>query len=312
VRCIPQGWKTQPERIAFDLKERGEEQVKTFQVFPSSQEETSTIKAVASIDGEGSFDRSMQTINYDHIPTQTLLSKAEAKVVRMDLKKEGSTIGYIRGAGDEIPAALRYMGYTVIEMKNEDVNAATLKQMDAVVLGVRALNTNTRIGYSMPALLEYVNNGGTLVVQYNTNGDLVTKNFSPYPLDISRDRVTEEDAAVRILKADHPAVTTPNKITAKDFDGWVQERGLYFPNKWDANFEPVLSMNDKGETPKDGSVLVAKYGNGYYIYTSISFFRELPEGVAGAYKLFANLVSLRGIKPVVSPQVNKKRKSRQG
>jgi LmbE family N-acetylglucosaminyl deacetylase len=309
---IPQGWKTQPERIAFDLKERGEEQVKTFQVFPSSQEETSTIKAVASIDGEGSFDRSMQTISYDHIPTQTLLSKAEAKVVRMDLKKEGSTIGYIRGAGDEIPAALRYMGYTVIEMKNEDVNAATLKQMDAVVLGVRALNTNTRIGYSMPALLEYVNNGGTLVVQYNTNGDLVTKNFSPYPLDISRDRVTEEDAAVRILKADHPAVTTPNKITAKDFDGWVQERGLYFPNKWDANFEPVLSMNDKGETPKDGSVLVAKYGNGYYIYTSISFFRELPEGVAGAYKLFANLVSLRGTKPVVSPQVNKKRKSRQG
>jgi hypothetical protein len=203
------------------------------------------------------------------------------------------------------------MGYTVLEMKNEDVNALNLKQMDAVVLGVRAINTNKRIGYNMPALLEYVKSGGTLVVQYNTNNELATKNFTPYPLELSRDRVTEENAAVKILKPDHPVVNIPNKITAKDFDGWVQERGLYFPNKWDSNFEAVLSMNDKGETPKEGSLLVARYGEGYYIYTSLSFFRELPEGVSGAYKLFANIVSLKA-KPAAAPEVGKKRKNKQG
>ncbi|HEY9049547.1 MAG TPA: PIG-L family deacetylase [Ohtaekwangia sp.] len=307
---LPQGWRTDPASIALDIHERGEEQIKTFQVYPASKEETGILKAVAVIDGAGSFDRSIQTIGYDHIPTQTLLPKAEAKVVRLDLKKEGTVIGYIRGAGDETPAALRYMGYTVVEMKNEDVNAVNLKRMDAVVVGVRALNTNPRMGYSMPALLEYVKNGGTLVMQYNTN-DAVAKNFSPYSLELSRDRVTEEDAEVRILKPEHPVVNIPNKITAQDFDGWVQERGLYFPNKWDPSFEAILSMNDKKETPKDGSLLVAKYGNGYYIYTSLSFFRELPEGVAGAYKLFANIVSLRGQRAEPAPaQANRKRKNK--
>jgi LmbE family N-acetylglucosaminyl deacetylase len=307
---LPEGWKTQPESIPFELTERGQEQVKTFQLYPSAKEETTVVKAVAVI-GNESFDRSFQTISYDHIPTQTLLAKAETKVVRMDLKKEGKIIGYIRGAGDDIPAALRYMGYTVLEMKNEEVNSLNLKQMDAVVLGVRALNTNKRMGYILPALLEYVKGGGTLVVQYNTNAELSTKNFAPYPLELSRDRVTEEDAAVKILKPDHPLVNIPNKITAKDFDGWVQERGLYFPSKWDSNFETILSMNDKGETPKESSLLVARYGEGYYIYTSLSFFRELPEGVSGAYKLFANIVSLKA-KPAAAPEVGKKRKNKQG
>ena len=130
-----------------------------------------------------------------------------------------------------------------------------------------------------------------MVVQYNTTGDLETDKFAPYQLTLSRDRVTEEDSEVRLINPAHPLLNTPNKITTKDFDGWVQERGLYYPNKWDANFEPLLSMNDKGENAKDGSLLIAKYGEGYYIYTGLSFFRELPEGVVGAYKLFANLVS---------------------
>ena len=307
---LPAGWRTQPESIPFELTERGQELVKTFQLYPSSKEETTVVKAVAVI-GNESFDRSFQTISYDHIPTQTLLPKAETKVVRMDLKKEGKIIGYIRGAGDDIPSALRYMGYTVLEMKNEEVNSLNLKQMDAVVLGVRAINTNKRMGYIMPALLEYVKGGGTLVVQYNTNSELSTKNFAPYPLELSRDRVTEEDAEVKILKPDHPLVNIPNKIAAKDFEGWVQERGLYFPNKWDSNFETILSMNDKGETQKESSLLVARYGEGYYIYTSLSFFRELPEGVSGAYKLFANIVSLKS-KPAPAPEVGKKRKNKQG
>ena len=130
------------------------------------------------------------------------------------------------------------------------------------------------------------------MVQYNTNNDLETKAFAPYELTLGRDRVTEEDAEVRLLKPNHSVLNTPNKITSKDFEGWIQERGLYFPSKWDSNFEAILSMNDKGETPKDGSLLVSKYGKGYYIYTGLSFFRELPEGVAGAYKLFANIVSI--------------------
>jgi hypothetical protein len=158
----------------------------------------------------------------------------------------------------------------------------------------------------MNDLLEYVKNGGTMVVQYNTSNGLQTDSFSPYPLTLSRERVTEEDAEVRILKPEHPLFNTPNKITSSDFNGWVQERGLYFPNKWDSNFEALLSMNDVKENPMDGSLLVAKYGAGHYVYTGLSFFRELPDGVTGAYKLFANIVSLGKPKKLENVKVKKK------
>ena len=146
------------------------------------------------------------------------------------------------------------------------------------------------------------------MVQYNSNGDLVTTKFSPYPITLSRDRVTEENAEVRILKPEHPLLNTPNKITSKDFEGWIQERGLYFPGTWDPNFEALLSMNDKGENPHDGSLLVANYGEGHYVYTGLSFFRELPEGVAGAYKLFANIISLGKVKMMENTKVKRKTK----
>ncbi len=288
---VPEGWRVQPASLLFDIKVKGEEQVKSFTVFPAKSEITSSIKAVAEINGK-EYNHSLLSVSYDHIPPQTLLPKSEAKLVRLNLKKAGNMIGYIKGAGDEVPAALRNMGYEVWEMKNGEVNAENLKRVDAVVLGIRAVNTNTRMGFIMSELLTYAKNGGTVVVQYNTNSDLETTQFSPYDLTLSRDRVTEEDAVVRILKPDDAVLNTPNKITSKDFEGWIQERGLYFPSKWDVKFEAILSMNDKGEAPKDGSLLVAKYGNGYYIYTGLSFFRELPEGVPGAYKLFANLVSI--------------------
>lgn len=212
----------------------------------------------------------------------------------MNLKKEGAVVGYIRGAGDDIPGSLRNLGYEVWEMKNEEITPANLKKVDAVVLGVRALNTNERIRYIMPDLLNYVREGGTMIVQYNTSNDLeIDKDkFSPYPLTLSRDRVTEENSEVRILKPEHPVLNFPNKITAKDFEGWVQERGLYYPSAWGEQFDAVLSMNDKGEPARNGSLLVAKYGEGHYVYTGLSFFRELPEGVPGAYKLFTNIVSL--------------------
>jgi hypothetical protein len=304
---LPDGWRCEPVSIPFELGQRGVEQWKTFKVYPSKKDMTSSLKAIAQVDGK-SYDKAIQTIAYDHIPTQVLFPPAEAKVVRLDLKKEGNRIGYIRGAGDDVPSALRIMGYDVWEMKNEEVTPENLKRVDAIVLGVRAVNTNTRIGFMMDNLLDYVRNGGTLLVQYNTNSDLETDKFSPYPLTISRERVTEEDAEVRMLLPDHPVLNTPNKITALDFNGWLQERGLYFPNKWDEHYEAVLSMNDKDEAPRNGSLLVTKYGEGYYIYTGLSFFRELPEGVAGAYKLFANLVSIGKTKKTESAKGRSKTK----
>ncbi len=288
---VPKGWKIEPSDIPFELSAMGAEQSMTMTVYPSPAEYSGTVKAIAKVKGK-QYDRSMQIISYEHFPAQTLLPPAEAKAVRIDLKKSGEVIAYIRGAGDEIPAALRNMGYEVVELTNGEITPENLKHFDAVVLGVRALNTNDRAPYFMPAVLEYVRLGGTAVVQYNTNSRMETEEFSPYPLTLGRDRVTDEKSEVRILKPAHPVMNTPNKITAADFEGWVQERGLYFPSEWDDHYEAILSMNDKGESPKNSSLLVAKYGEGYYVYTGLSFFRELPEGVPGAYKLFANLISL--------------------
>jgi LmbE family N-acetylglucosaminyl deacetylase len=304
---LPEGWRSEPASIDFTVTKRGEEQAKTFKVYPSKTEFSGVLKAVAEIKGVA-YNHALKTISYDHIPTQTLLPVAEARIVRINLNKEGGVIGYINGAGDDVPEALRNMGYEVWEMKNEEVTPENLKRVDAVVLGIRALNTNERIRFMMNDLLEYVNNGGTMVVQYNTSNGLLTDKFSPYPLTLSRDRTTEENAEIRILKPDHPLLNTPNKISSSDFEGWIQERGLYYPNKWDSNFEALLSMNDTGEKPLDGSLLVAKYGNGHYVYTGLSFFRELPEGVPGAFKLFANIVSLGKPKKLESAKVKNRKK----
>ncbi len=290
---LPEGWLAEPAFFQFELKRRGDEQSFTFKVLPAKEELASSIEAVATI-GSNRYDLSLQTIQYDHIPIQTLLPKASSKALRINLKKMGSVIGYIMGAGDDIPSSLRNMGYEVWEMKDEEVTDTNLKKVDAVVLGVRALNTNERIRHFMPSLLNFVKEGGTMVVQYNNNFGLEidADKFSPYPITISRDRVTQEDATVRILKPENALLNYPNLITAKDFEGWAQERGLYFPSKWAPEYEAPLSMNDASEPAREGSLLIAKYGNGHYVYTSLSFFRELPEGVVGAYKLFANLVSV--------------------
>jgi hypothetical protein len=289
---VPKGWRVEPENISFDLAGRGEEQARALTIYPSAAEFNGVLKAFATVNGKD-YDRSLRLIAYDHFPIQTLLPRAEIKAVRIDLKKEGQRIGYIRGAGDDIPSALRNIGYDVWEMNNDEITPANLSGLDAVVLGVRALNTNDRARYFMPAVLNYVKEGGTVIVQYNTNARLQTDNFAPYPISIGRDRVTDEGSPVRILMKDHPVLNTPNKITTADFQGWVQERGLYFPSEWDKQYDTILSMEDPGESPKNSSLLVAQWGKGHYVYTGLSFFRELPEGVPGAYKLFANLVSLR-------------------
>jgi hypothetical protein len=199
------------------------------------------------------------------------------------------------GAGDDVPTSLEQIGYTVDLLDIAGLNSGQLQSFDAVVIGIRAYNVHKDLAFKKELLMDYVAQGGNLVVQYNTVSRRASglKDLGPYPLQLSRDRVTDETAQVRILNAKHPLLNYPNKISAADFEGWVQERGLYFPNEWSAEYTPLLGMNDAGETEKTGSLLVAEYGKGQFIYTGLSFFRELPAGVAGAYKLFANLIATR-------------------
>jgi LmbE family N-acetylglucosaminyl deacetylase len=287
----PDGWHVDPAAVQIDLKGANAETVAAFTVKPPEQDSEGTLRAIASIEGrEYSFGH--VRISYPHIGVHILMPRAEVTVVRADIRKKGERIGYIPGAGDDVPESLQQIGYTVKMLSDADITAKNLAQFSAVVLGIRAYNTDDRISTWLPELFTYVKNGGVAIAQYNTTADLKTKEMAPYPLEISRDRVTDENAQVRILVPNHPLVTTPNKITSKDFDGWVQERGLYFPNKWDAAWTPILSCNDPNEKPLDGGLLVAKSGKGFFIYTSYSWFRQLPAGVGGAYRLFANMVSL--------------------
>jgi hypothetical protein len=288
---LPSGWTASPAMQSINLAKKSDEQVFTFSITAPAVASEGELKAVATIDGK-TYDRGRVVIAYDHIPTQSIYPVSTARVVKVDLKKKGEQIGYIMGAGDDIPASLEQIGYKVTILNKDDVTKENLAKFQAVILGVRAFNTVDWLSYKNKELFEYVNNGGNVIVQYNTTGRLVTNEISPYDLKISRDRVAVEEAEVRILANDHAVLNSPNKITNKDFDNWVQERGLYFPNEWAPEFTAVLSANDPGEDPRDGGLLVAKYGKGYYVYTGYSWFRELPAGVSGAYRLFANLISL--------------------
>ncbi len=288
---VPKDWTVKPATANFKLAKRGETQTLSFTVQPGGSQREGNLQALAMLEG-GAWHQRMVTIKYDHIPQQTVLLDNATHAVNLDLQVSAKNIGYYMGAGDDIPNALRQMGCTVTLLEDKDLEPDKLKQFDAVVMGIRAYNTKDGLKFYQPKLYEYVNAGGTLIVQYNNNFDLVLDQLAPYNLKLSRTRTTDENAEVRVLLPDHRVMTTPNKIAPKDFEGWVQERGLYFPSEWDLNLLPVLSMNDPGEKPADGALLVARYGKGYYVYTGLSFFRELPSGVPGAYRLFANLLSL--------------------
>lgn len=288
----PKGWSINPSSIEIPMSTAGQEFEYEISIMPNSEAENGVIDAYFKSDLGEIYNKSLVEIVYDHIPDQVYFPNAESKIVNIELEKYGERIGYIDGAGDVIPQVLSNIGYQVDILEEDGLKAHKLNQYDAIVLGIRALNTQNRIDYMMPSLLEYCKNGGTLILQYNTSYRLKTENFAPYPLEISRDRVTEEDAKVSFLKPDHPVLNTPNKISKADFENWVQERGLYFPSEWSQEYEAILSWHDTGEPPRDGSLLVAQYGKGHYIYTGISLFRELPAGVPGAYRLLANLVSL--------------------
>ena len=289
--CIPENWTVSPESYNFNLTKKGEEKNFVFEVTPPKNQSEGIISPIIEV-GDKTYTDELVEIDYGYIPFQSIIMPSEAKVVRLNIQKKGQVIGYIQGAGDVVPTSLRQIGYTVVELEEDEITPEKLANFDAVILGIRAYNTNDRSKFYQQYLHNYVEKGGTLIVQYNTNRGLKVNEVAPYPIELSRDRVTDENSEVTIINPTHELLNYPNKITASDFDGWVQERGLYFPGEWDANYETIISMHDPNEAPLESSLLIANYGKGTFIYTGLSFFRELPAGVPGAYKLFANMLSV--------------------
>ena len=253
-----------------------------------------TLRAVAVLTSPAGAEVSVgeEVIHYPHIPEQVLFPPATARLVRADIKRGATNrVGYVVGAGDDVPAALRGLGYTVTLLGEGDLTPTNLRTFDAVVLGIRAWNTLPWLPGRQPALLAYVATGGTLITQYNTSQGLVGANLGPYPLKVANKRITDETASVEFLHSDDPLLQRPNRLTPADFQGWVQEQGLYYPEVFDPKYTALLRSHDPDEAPLDGALLVARYGNGTYVYTGLSLFRQLPAGVPGALRLFANLLA---------------------
>jgi LmbE family N-acetylglucosaminyl deacetylase len=285
------GWKISPEKIDFADKAKGNEWTTDFTVTPTdSQPKTSILEAVVIVGGK-SFSLGIHHIRYDHVPAITSFPPAQAKVINIDLKIAGKKIGYIEGAGDLMPEALKQIGYNVHMLTEDDIMNGDLSGYDAIVTGVRAYNVDKRLVVEQPKLMAYVNNGGNLVVQYNNNNGLVVSQIGPYPFRPVNQRVTDESAPITVLDPQNPVLNYPNKITQADFEGWVQERGLYFVSNIDPHYQAIFQMNDPGEARNNGSLIVTNYGKGRFVYTSLDFFRDLPAGIPGAYRLFVNLLS---------------------
>ncbi len=295
---VPSGWQVEPATAAFSLKNKDDEQTINFTLRPlaGAAEGKAALRAVATVSGQ-SYSRGIQTIAYPHIPTQTLFPEATAPLVKLNVARGHTrTIGYLMGAGDEVPEALRQLGYTVSLLDPAtDLTAERLAKYDAVVLGVRAYNVLDRLKTQQPELLRYVENGGTMLVHYVVNYGTVLPEIGPYPLTLSADRVTVENTPVTFLNPGAAVLNVPNKLTPADFaTGWVQEQGLYYPSAWDNHYQTVIASHDPDETDKQSAILVAPYGKGRYIYTGLSLFRELPAGVPGAFRILANLVESNG------------------
>lgn len=288
---VPAGWKTEPAIQPFRLTVGGERAKLTFNVTAPMQATAAGITARAAVNGK-EFETQRVEINYPHIPPLLVQSPARCKAVVLDLAIRGREVGYLPGAGDSVASALEEMGYTVTPLSGADLTEERLRRFDAVVIGVRAFNVRTDLPAGLAGLFAYVAGGGNVIAQYNRPNDLKITKIAPYDLTLSGLRVTNENASVTLLAPDHPALNTPNKITGADFEGWVQERGIYYPSQWDAHFTPLLAAGDPGEEALKGGLLVAPHGRGNFIYTGLVFFRQLPAGVPGAYRLFANLVSL--------------------
>ena len=287
----PAEWRAMPAQQSFKLGAAGDHAEFQFTITAPATATTAKLVACAEIGGV-KYRNAREVIDYAHIPLQLLQPVASVKAVSLDLSIRGKNVGYLPGAGDSIAEDLTQMGYHVTVLDDADVTTDKLSGFDAVVTGVRAFNVRANLAGHLPALFDYVQNGGTLVEQYNRPDGLKGGQPTPFSLHLSSLRVTDETAAMTFLTPDHPVLNVPNKITAADFDGWTQERGIYFPDEWDSQFTPILACHDPGEEPLKGSLLVAQYGKGHIVYTGLVFFRQLPAGVPGAYRLFANLVSL--------------------
>jgi len=292
------GWKAEPEKFNFSMAKAGETTTIPCTITPPANESRATFLPVVQI-GSHLYHHKIAVIDYDHLPYMSIVRESNTPLQSLDIKITNRNIGYIDGAGDDVAAYLRQIGYKVDVLDPEALSSDMLSHYQVIMLGVRAFNTVDALSHKNTMLFDWVKQGGTMITQYNVNRGLVTEEIAPYPLTLSRDRVTEENASVHILQPDHPAMQFPNKINAADFDGWVQERGLYFSNKWDDRFIPLLEMHDTNENAMTGSLLVAPYGEGYYIYSGLSWFRHLPAGNPGPYRLLSNLISLgfKNVKP---------------
>jgi hypothetical protein len=289
---VPSGFIVTPESAPFTLAPGGELTL-AFHVKPPKAAATGILRAVATVDGKR-FDRSLRRIEYAHIPIQTWLPPAEVKLTRVDVVHARHRIGYVSGPGDEVPGALRQVGYDVIPLTLAELREQPLGRFECIVFGVRAFNVESGLGPLHDKLMAYAEAGGTVIVQYNTTAwpSGAPPALGPFPFTVGHGRVTDESASV--TSAPHPVLSTPNSIGPGDWMSWVQERGLYFAETWDERYATPLSMHDPGEQPLRGSLLVAKVGKGAFIYTGLSFFRQLPAGVPGAFRLFANLVDHAG------------------
>lgn len=279
--------------FTFNLAKKGSQQEYTLMVTPLEGAQNEQLKITAEVNGE-QYTKGIKEIKYDHIPVQTLFPEADVKLVKLDVKKKVKRIGYIPGAGDGVQACLIQLGYKVITLTDNMLATENLDQYEAIVTGVRAYNTNDKLPSFKQKLMDYVAAGGNLIVQYNTNSwaGPLSSEIGPYPFKITRDRITDEDAKVNFELPDHPVLNYPNKITAKDFEGWIQERSIYHASDWSGSYDAPISMADPGEKNNKGALIIARHGKGNFVYTGLVFFRELPAGVPGAYRLMVNLIEM--------------------
>lgn len=300
---LPQGWTATPASRNFELSTAGEQTTVTFDIQPPAAASRGTLRATAVVEGQ-EVSVGYETIQHDHIPPQTLFPPAVADLVRADVRNVAKSIGYVMGAGDEVPKALEQLGCRVTLLTPDDLAGGDLSVYDTIVTGIRAYNVRADLRANQKRLLAYVSGGGTLVVQYNVleggflAGDpRAVDHIGPYPIRISRDRVSVEDAPVTLPHPDHPLLAAPNRIEPADFEGWVQERGLYFASEWDQHYQPLFESHDPGEPPRLGGTLYTRYGKGAYVFTGYSWFRQLPAGVPGAFRIFANLIGAGKVAP---------------
>jgi len=289
---LPKGWEIveNDKKLMFENLLKDNSKTFSIKIKSGTKPGKFSLKATVQI-GNVEVNKNVQEIQYDHIPNQVIIQNAEQQLVLTDVQIAGSKIGYIEGAGDAVDEALKAMGYEVENIDIESISAEELQKYDAIIAGIRAYNVNEALQIHYGKMNNYMESGGVYMVQYNTTYSLPDTDFWPYPLNLSRDRITVEETEMEFINPKHEVLNYPNKITNQDFEGWVQERGLYFPSNWDSHYEPILVGNDPDETPKKGSLLVADYGKGKFVYTGLSFFRELPAGVPGAYRLLANLLA---------------------